>query len=340
MSIRIKILLLSLSFFLITFDTKGQITFMIDSLAFSCYDSSKENSSWESKELQRRGPDVFVFGRLVNEGDSPILLELYEDVEDSLVIYKELNLYVSYQDDTNSYYFSHDPLIITDIMSYPFLAGGALPITTIEIDGKHWLLSVISASESISLAFETLSKPKTESNSKRHSQERAIKAIRSTLDIIPSVREHIGVSDEERLFREFLFERQKREILRSKYDAAEMSIPTSFLDAEPRFPEGDTLGFYGWLREQLSVIQPQFLGRERRFIMVFVVGKDGKIVYANAIKTKSEDIDLDKEDLIKEVLFKSPQWIPGELHGKSVDSRMNLFLSFDARGEVVSLSLE
>ena len=319
-------------------NTNGQVSFKIDSVAFSYYEKAKADSSWESKELHRRGPDVFVFGKLVNEGTSPLLLELYEDAGDSLVVYKELILYVSYQDGKNSYFFPHTPLIVTDIMSYPYLAGGGLPTTKVDIDGKHLLLSVIWAGESIPLAFETLSKPKTEKRINSRSQKEVIKAIRSTLDIIPSVQDRIVVLDEERLFSEILLERQKRDSIQFEYDV-EMSIPTSFLDTKPRFSEGDTLGFYRWLREQMDVLRPQFLGKERRFIMVFVVGKDGKIIYANATNSKSEGFDVEKEELIKEVLFKSPQWIPGELHGKSIDSRISLSLSFDAQGKVVNLSL-
>ena len=291
----------------------GQVLFKIDSLAFSCYDKSKVNFSWEREELAYRGPDVFVFGRLVNVGNSPILLELYEDAGDSLIVCKELLLYVSYQEDKNSYYFPHDPLIVTDIMSYPYLAGRGLPTTTVDIDGKHMLLSVIS-------------------------QEKVIKAIRATLEIKPSVQEHIVVLDEDRLFREILLESQEKDCPQSEYDV-EMSVPTSFLDTKPRFSEGDTLGFYRWLQGQLLAYQPQFLGEERRFLVMFVVGKDGKIVYVKATNSKTEEFEEGKEELIKEVLFKSPQWIPGELHGTNVDSRISLSLSFDAEGEIMDLFL-
>ncbi len=316
----------------------GQVLFKIDSLAFSCYDKSKVNFSWEREELAYRGPDVFVFGRLVNVGNSPILLELYEDAGDSLIVCKELLLYVSYQEDKNSYYFPHDPLIVTDIMSYPYLAGRGLPTTTVDIDGKHMLLSVIRVGESIPLSFETLSKPKTEKKSNRYSQEKVIKAIRATLEIKPSVQEHIVVLDEDRLFREILLESQEKDCPQSEYDV-EMSVPTSFLDTKPRFSEGDTLGFYRWLQGQLLAYQPQFLGEERRFLVMFVVGKDGKIVYVKATNSKTEEFEEGKEELIKEVLFKSPQWIPGELHGTNVDSRISLSLSFDAEGEIMDLFL-
>ena len=318
--------------------TNGQISFKIDSLAFSFYDKSTAQS-WEKNELHRRGPDVIVFGRLVNEGESPILLELYEDTGgDSLVVYKDLSLYVSYQDGKNKYFFPHDPLTVIDIMSYPYLAGKVLPTTSVDIDGKHMLLSVIWAGESIPLAFETLAKPKTEKKTNRWSQKKVIESIRSTLEIKPFVQDHLEVLNEDRLFSKFLLEQQKIDSLQSEYDV-EASIPTYFLDTKPQFLEGDTLGFYQWFRRQLDVSRPYFLGKECRFIVVFVVGKEGKIVFVNATKSSMDRYDLEIEEVIKEVLLNSPQWSPGILRGRSVDSRISLSLSFDSQGNIVDLLL-
>ena len=198
-----KIIVLSFLLCYFYFPVEAQLSFHVDSLSCLCYGSFGYDSSWENRELYQRGPDILVYGTLTNNSDSPIILELTEYRRDTLITHKDLRFLFSYHY-IKDYCFTQDPLIVSDILSYPYWKGLGLPICSVKIDEIDLSYSVIKAGESIPLAFESLSRPGEETEPTgidpqnscpyrkrlRH-QKRVSKAIKTSLKIIPVLNDYI-----------------------------------------------------------------------------------------------------------------------------------------------------
>lgn len=308
----------------------SQLSFSIDSVAFIRYGELHHLSSYENSALFYRGPDVFVYGRLNNFGDAPIVLELSEMVaDDELTIHRELLLYVSYHN-KKDYYYAIDPLFATNIRDYPYLSGMSLPGNMVSLNGKTFFYSIIEAGESIPLAFETLSVPQNNEILSHKCQRRAIKAIETTIGIIPIVHSFIDPSIVDELL-PILLEKQEKESPVSRY---ETSIPQFFLDNKPCFTNGGISGFYKWISDTIDV-SPFFVsGIECHFMVSFVVSKEGDVVYLKVLNASPEDLLQTNKSHITDVLMHSPKWQAGELNGQSVDSRITISLSIDANGRI------
>ena len=179
------------------------LSFKIDSLSCFCHGELEGLDSWTDRVLYHFGPDILVYGRLINSGSAPIILELdeYIDSVDTLINHVTFQRYFSFHSDGEDYCFAQNPLIVTDIFSFPYWDRVSLPWSVIEINGVKYLYSIIRPGESITLAFESLSKPVKAicelgeidpSNSSAYRdnhqlQKRVVDSIASTITIIPEV---------------------------------------------------------------------------------------------------------------------------------------------------------
>ena len=173
------------------------MTFVIDSVSTVCYGDYNIIDSWEDKTLFVHGPDIIVFGRLINKSEEPLILDLYEDynIDNPIFIddpiFQELVLNISYRYKKDVSFFQ-DPLYQTDIMSYPYLNGIAPTISSTMIDGKSYSCSIIKGRESIPIAFETLSVPEDRATSSFRKtirrQKKIAKAVERTITVTPAIR--------------------------------------------------------------------------------------------------------------------------------------------------------
>ncbi len=341
-----KLLLLLLFLCICCFPAGAQLSFKIDSLSCFCYGSFGYETSWENKELYQRGPDILVYGILTNNSDSPIILELTEYRRDTLLFHRELCLLFSYHY-TKDYRFTQDPLITSDYFSFPYWKEKGLPSYLIRINEKDLSYSIIRAGESIPLAFESLSIPRSETElisinppksyaykRRLRFQKRLSKAIKASLKITPVLNDNF---DSHELYEQFLSYLSSQSTEESQYDF-ESSIPQYLIETKPIFIDGGLDGFCKWLRVELGEFQTAFPGQESRIMLVFVVDKKGEIVYTkmtNSIPNENNRL----EKLLKEIILQSPKWIPGEHHGERVDTRITLMLTIDHNGRVKDISI-
>ena len=329
------------------FLAKSQLAFQIDSLSFSCYSDSKDDLSWENRVLYHYGPDIIIYGTLLNKGESSIILELMEMPEspnDSLTFHRDLQLFISYHN-KKDYRFIQCPLDKTDIMSYPYLSRASFPSINANLDGRDYSYVVINAGESIPLAFETLSRPIDNAfevgdiDSKNgtvyrkvvRAQKKAVKAIKSSIAVTPVINSIIDSSD---ICARLLEYADQLKETTAVYDY-ETSLPQPFLDKQPSFVNGGIVGFSKWFKTQIEASNSLLTGETRLIRVLFVVGKAGDIIYSKVI----HDVSGETEDILASILQQSPKWVAGELHGEKVDSRVNMILTIDSNGEVRDLSI-
>lgn len=342
-----KIIVLSFLLCYFYFPVEAQLSFHVDSLSCLCYGSFGYDSSWENRELYQRGPDILVYGTLTNNSDSPIILELTEYRRDTLITHKDLRFLFSYHY-IKDYCFTQDPLIVSDILSYPYWKGLGLPICSVKIDEIDLSYSVIKAGESIPLAFESLSRPGEETEPTgidpqnscpyrkrlRH-QKRVSKAIKTSLKITPVLNDYI---DSHELNGQLLNYLSSKTSEVSQYDY-ESSIPQSLLEVKPFFIKGGLAGFSEWLREKLGDFQTELSGQESKIMIIFIIDKKGEIIYTETSNQMPNDNNKGIDKLLKDIILQSPKWTPGELHGERVDSRIMLMLTIDNNGDVKDLSI-
>lgn len=349
---RIRIVIVTLVIFCWNcFHAKSQLAFQIDSLSFFCYSDSKDDVSWENRVLYHFGPEIIVYGKLLNKSGTPIILELIEmpdSPDDSLTFHRVLQLFISYHN-KKDYYFKQYPLDKTDIMSYPYLSRMCLPSKNASLDGNNYSYTVIKAGESIPLAFETLSRPidsvfevgsidSTGTTIHRkvvRAQERAVKAIKSSIAVIPVVNSLIDSSD---ICNRLLDNDYRLEGMAPLYDY-ESSIPQPFLDKKPSYINGGTDCFSEWFKVQIETQKHQLTGEKRQIRVLFVVGKDGDIVYSRVSNLVKDGLPGEMEDILWNILKQSPKWNAGEMHGEKVDSRVNMCFTIDNNGDVSGLSI-
>ena len=296
----------------------------------------------------RRGPDILVHGTIINESNYPIILEITEFAEDSVIFHKELSLFVSYHY-KKDYRFAQDPWIVSDYMSFPYWGGMVLPKKSITYGGRSFSYTIIRAGESIPLAFETLAIPSdavdpakrlgqvnSKDKKKAHRyQKKSAEAIKSSIKVVPVVLEH---RDSDTLS-ERLLEYESRQPQEEPQVDFESSIPVYFLDKRPYYKDGGEPGFYQWLKEELEKGKSQISGNGYHLMMIcFIVSKEGDIIYSK-VESLNSDQDLETmKRLINDILLNSPKWEPGELHGRKIDSRITLFLSLCDDGNVDDIS--
>ena len=313
----------------------SQLSFSIDSLVFIRYDEALHLSSWDKTALLYNGPDVFVYGRLNNNGDAPIVLELLEiGAEGEMAIHREMSLYVSYHY-KKDYYFACNPLFATSYSNYPYLSGMSLPGSLVDLNGHTFFYSTIGGGESIPLAFETLSVPYNTEKVSHKCQRRAIKAIESTISIIPIVHSFTEPSAVDNLLSVLL----DRQDLSSQASRNDTSIPQFFLDSKPCFISEGISGFYKWLSDTIDASPFVVSDTECRMMVSFVVSKDGDVVCAEVLSASPEELLQSLESHITDIFMHSPKWLPGELHGQSVDSRITLLISLDVNGRIKEVSI-
>lgn len=331
------------------FPAMAQLSFRIDSLVCFCYGEYDyyADNTWESKELLRRGPDILIHGTMTNESDDPIILEIIEYSEDTLIIHKELSLSVSYHY-KKDYSFAHDPWVVSDYMSFPYWGEMVLPKKTITHHKESLSYTIIRAGESIPLAFETLAIPSSavdpakcldqiNTRDKKKAfryQKRSSKAIKSSIKVIPVVHDYGDSDTMSNLLLEYESQQPEDE---SQFDF-ESSIPQYFLDKRPYYKEGGEIGFIRWFKEELEKDKSQISGDGYRLMICFIVSKEGDVIYS---KVESLIPDQDHgimKHMISSILLNSPKWEPGELHGKEIDSRITLFLSIGKDGNVDAIS--
>lgn len=343
MSNKVRTILVAVFICLNCFQAKSQLSFQIDSLYCFCFGDFGYDMSWDNSVLFHLGPDILIYGRVINNQESPIIIELTESQDSTLSFFKELRLYVSYHNKTQDFLFAQNPRVVTDIMSYPYWEGMGLPSDRYCIEGKVYSYSVIKPGESIPLAFETLSKSTNICNVplmssinpqkyKRviRAQKREIKYIESSIKIIPTIVSHIDSADLDNLLLDYV---TKKDAVIMPYNY-EASIPQRFLDKKPSFINGGIDGFYRWFNERIGEDQSLFLGRERQLLCMFVVGSDGNVVYSKVSSSLPKNELETMESLFNSIILRSPKWSAGELNGHKVDSRITLLLSIDVNGAV------
>ena len=345
---QIRLFILFLLFY--CFPAAAQLTFRIDSLVCFCYGEYDyyADITWESKELLRRGPDILVHWTMTNEGNCPIILEIIECADDTLIIHKEFSLFVSYHY-KKDYHFAHDPWIVSDYMSYPYWGGIVLPKKTITHDRERLSYSIIRAGESIPLAFETLAIPSSAVNPAKsldqintrdkkkayRYQKRSAEAIKSSIKVIPVIHDH-GDSD---TLSNLLLENESQQPEEEFKTDFESSIPRYFLDIMPYYKDGGEIGFYRWLKEELEKVKLRLSGEGYSLLICFVVGKEGAVVYSKVSSIHPKQDYGTIGSIINDILLKSPEWEAGVFHGKKIDTRISLLLSIGHDGNVIDLSI-
>ena len=333
------------------FPAKSQLSFHIDSLSFSTFKVDTRIKTWEDKALYSFGPDIIVYGRLVNTGSQPIitkLTSLQTVPKDSLIFHTDLHLFMSYRNGKD-YYFEPYPLITSDFMTYPYYEGMCPPKKTIDIDGISRFYSIIKAGESIPLAFESLSCPidgefKIEGlksiipiNKRRtvKTQRKAVEAIKSTLVIIPFVETY---EDSSGIYNRILDYESQLNQTATEYDF-DTSLPQFFLDRKASFISGGKEGFQQWFVEQIKKSQNWPNVAKQRYFVSFVVGKDGDVVFSKVFGGHNMEINDYLGKIIWGILQQSPKWQPGVLNGQIVDSRIMLMVTINTKEEITCITL-
>lgn len=323
---------------------RAQLTFEIDSLVVLCYDDFELDDNWyawEKKELYSRGPDLKIYGVLTNKSDSTVILSYSETDSKESIDFKIFELYISYHYKID-YLISIDPLFNTDFMTFPFINGTGLPEKCLKTNGIDVRYSVIESNESIPLAFETLSVPRNHRNTSRikrrnSAQKKMSEAIKSSIKVIPVIIEPTGGTP--KLCWQQVDSLSRLNYTQSSYDY-ESSIPHFFLDIKPMFSKGGTAGFYIWLENELRRAYPLLSERDCQAMIVFVVSKNGDIIYSELSSFSPIKDSVMFKETINEILSTSPKWQAGELNGEKVDSRITLFLTISGHGKVVDLSIK
>lgn len=322
---------------------KSQLSFAVDNLSFCYYGDLASDKSSENTVLYSQGPDIHVCGRLVNDSREPVLIELNEEANDGMIMGKvRLSLYVSYHF-REDYFFEIAPLFTPCLfMSYPFESDYCIPTKTMIMNGKWVSYSVLGAGESIPLCFETLAKPRNDGNMSnasafrgffhglrsRNLQKKAGRAIKSSLEIVPIIYSEINEYEQKCFINSVAAHNE------DKYDYEEMSVPQVFLDSRPFFIDGGISGFYQWLHRQITE-QGLLLTQEgNQVLVVFVVDKNGDVVFV-----KADAMSEESEQVLKHLLKQSPKWRAGKLKGRSIDSRISLLLSISPDGSVKDISI-
>lgn len=340
----------------------AQLSFSIDSLAFNCFGDWGQDSSWANRMLYNRGPNIQIYGKLINEGDTPVILELYEMDESALdltldeldesdelmIIYKELRMYISYHY-KKDYFFLADHLFTTDIRSYPFIKGMSLPTRTIGQKDKMIIVSLIKPKESIALAFESLSIPDNKSTtgsdkkffgSRRYRsvirrQQKRVERIKSSIRVIPVVHERTAFPDTTMI--EAIEAGVYNDTVNNEYNP-ELSIPLCFLDNKTYFSD-DGSGFNKWFYEQLSIHGKVLSGKEASVMVSFIIDRNGDIIYTNIWNVSPDESYNELQQIISTILSKSPKWPCGKVNGNAVDAKVTLYAAFNGNGEISSINI-
>lgn len=314
------------------FNAQAQLTFSIDSVDTVCYGDYDQNDAWEDKTLYVHGPDVVVYGRLTNESEEQIILTLYENFIDNPV-FKTLVFKISYRY-KKDVSIEQDPLIKTDIFSYPYLNGVAPTVSSAMIDGKSYSYSTIKGGESIPIAFETLAVPEDKVSpfticKTIRRQKKIAKAVKKTITVTPTVK---VIKQDEEVSKSVLNAALSSDAEVDQYDSDNF-VPVIFLDKKPMLPEGDKDGYCRWLMSNLKPLQAQLSGKSRRVLITFIVDKKGKVVGPEIRPGFSGTTDK----IICDIIQQSSPWSPGELNGNATDSRISILLNINTDGTVMDI---